>query len=129
MVLLQALELERIPTRAEVEAELHRPKGYGKQRLPSSHMSDISARGSRPEGKSPSSHVTEVVVQRDIDMRLGGLEASMKLILEHLQIPLQRSSIAPQVPERVRSAEDSSAGKPQEEIHRNASERLQEVCM
>jgi hypothetical protein len=129
MVLLQALELERTPTRAEVEAELHRPKGYGKQRLPSSHMSDISARGSRPEGKSPSSHVTEVVVQRDIDMRLGGLEASMKLILEHLQIPLQRSSIAPQVPERVRSAEDSSAGKPQEEIHRSASERLQEVCM
>jgi hypothetical protein len=57
MVLLQALELKESLTRAELETELQRSKGYDKQRIPSSHMSNNSARASCPEGKFPSNHV------------------------------------------------------------------------
>jgi hypothetical protein len=130
MVLLQALELERTPTRAELETELQRPKGYAKQRIPSSHMSDISAGASRLEHRSPSSCVTDVALQRDMDIRLGGLEASMKLILEHLQILQVKGNIALfAVTQHVECGEDSSAAKQPEEDVINASERCHEVCI
>lgn len=130
MVLLQALDLERTPTRAELEMELQRPKGYAKQRVPSSRMSDISAGASRPQCRSPSSQVTDVALQRDMDIRLGGLEASMKLILEHLQIPQVKGSVAPLgVAEHDECGEDTSAAKQPEEDIPNALERGHEVCI
>ena len=130
MVLLQALELEKSPTRAELETELQRLKGYAKFRIPSSHMLDISAGASRPDYRSPSSRVTDVAVQRDMDIRLGGLEASMKLILEHLQIPQVKGSIAlPPVIQHEECGEDNSAAKKPEEDVINALERCHEVCI
>jgi hypothetical protein len=130
MVLLQALELERSPTRAELETELQRPKGYAKHRIPSSHMSDVSGGGTQPECRSPSSRVTDVAVQRDMDIRLGGLEASMKLILQHLQIPQVKASIAPPATtQHEECGEESSGAKQAEEDVNNAMERCNQVCI
>jgi hypothetical protein len=61
-------------------------------------------------------------------MRLGGLEASMKLILEHLQIPLLKGNIAPLAIEHEESAEDNLATKQLDKEVLNVSERWQEVC-
>jgi hypothetical protein len=62
-----------------------------------------------------------------MDMRLGGLEASMKLILDYLQIPLLKGNITRHVVEHVKSEKDNSAIKQPDEEVSNALERWQEV--
>jgi hypothetical protein len=49
---------------------------------------------SRHEGRSPSSHVSDLATKRDLHVRIGGLEASMQLIMDQLQIMTATSSLA-----------------------------------
>jgi hypothetical protein len=82
MLLIQAADLERSPTREEIEVELLRPKGASKRSAGSSPMSAIYGGGSQS-----SSRGYEVASATDVDRRLGGLEESMKLVLQLLGAP------------------------------------------
>ena len=65
-----------------------------------------------------------------MDIRLGGLEASMKLILEHLQIPQVKGSIAPLVvAQHDECGEDTSTTKQPKEDIVNALGRCHKVCI
>jgi hypothetical protein len=107
MLLLQALELERSPTREEIEHELARVKGAGKRKVGSMDISDMSASASKQQERSPSSQVSKISTERDLHARIGGLEENMKLILQHLRIGEVKATEANTAKEDMTNADNS----------------------
>jgi formiminotetrahydrofolate cyclodeaminase len=69
----------------------------------------MSARASGHEGKSPSSHSLNLIIKTDLHTCIGGLEASMQLIMDHLQIPPSTSNLAENRQTKMPSAHNSAA--------------------
>lgn len=84
MPLFQALELERVPSRVELELELSRKKGAGSTRRKgaSSTVSNVSpVAGWRSMDDSPNSGNPVVTLRQEYDARIAGMEKDLKTIL------------------------------------------------
>jgi hypothetical protein len=69
----------------------------------------MSARASRHEERSPSNHVSDLATERDLHARIGGLKASMQLIMDHLQIPTATSCLSENRQTKMPSTYNSAA--------------------
>ena len=75
-----------MPTRSEIEAELQSRREDAVRRAGKSHLTDGSRGGGKVDLSSPSSHVSNAGVDRDLHKRILGLEENMKLIMAALKI-------------------------------------------
>ena len=82
----QNSNLERVPTRSEIEAELQSQREDAVRRVGKSHLIDGSRGGDKVSLSSPSSRVSNGGVDRDLHKRMLGLEENMKLIMATLKI-------------------------------------------
>jgi hypothetical protein len=87
-VLLQAVELQRDPSREKIESEMQRQKARKKQPVGTSNVSHISAGASQVQMPSPSLAMEVKCLKRDVDTRMSGMEANMKAIMTALNIPI-----------------------------------------
>lgn len=86
--LLQAVELQRDPSREEIECEMQRQKPRKKQPVGISNVSHISASASRVQVPSPSLEMEVKSMKRDFYTRMDGMEAHVKAIMTALNIPV-----------------------------------------
>lgn len=82
----QSEDLERVPTRSEIEAELKSRREDAVRRAGKSHLTDGSRKGGKIDLSSPSSRVSNAGVVRDLHKRMLGLEENMKFIMAALKI-------------------------------------------
>jgi hypothetical protein len=87
---MQAIELERSPTRVEIERELARDKNAPRKLIPRSET-------------SPSSRVSDAQPEQDSDWRRS-IEKNIECIMQHLQIPVV-------TPMKAASAKSSSSSE------------------
>ena len=83
IVLVQAAELQRDPSREEIELEMLREKSRKKQPVGTSNVSHFSGSGSGVQEPS-----TSLAMERDLYTRMTTMEASMKAIMAALNNPL-----------------------------------------
>jgi hypothetical protein len=84
---VQAAELQRDPSREEIELEMLRPKSRKKQPAGTPNVSHISGSGSGIQEPSTSLAMEFKSMKRDFYTRMAGMEASMKAIMTALNIP------------------------------------------
>ena len=82
----QSLDLERVPTRSEIEAELQLRREDATRRGGKSHLTDGSRGGGKVGLSSPSSRVSNAGEDQDLYKRMLGLGENMKLIMAALKI-------------------------------------------
>ena len=82
----QSCELERAPTRSDIEMELKQRRDDAARKAGKSHVSDGSRGGAKADVGSPSSRVSHMGEDRGLLARMEGLEESMKLIMAALNI-------------------------------------------
>jgi hypothetical protein len=87
-VLLQAVELQRDPSREKIESEMQRQKARKKQPVGTSNVSHISAGASQVQMPSPSLAMEVKCLKRDFYTRMSGMEANVKAIMTALKIPV-----------------------------------------
>jgi hypothetical protein len=87
-VLVQAAELQRDPSREEIELEMLREKSRKKQPVGTPNVSHISGSGSGVQEPSTSLAMEFKSMKRDFYTRMAGMEASMKAIMTALNIPV-----------------------------------------
>lgn len=87
-VLLQAVELQRDPSREEIESEMQWQKARKKQPVGCSNVSHISAGASQAEMPSPSLAMEVKFLKRDFYTRMSAMEAHVKAIMQHLNVPV-----------------------------------------
>jgi hypothetical protein len=87
-VLVQAAELQRDPSREEIEYEMLRQKSRKKQPVGTPNVSYISGSGSGAQVPSTSLAMEVKSMKRDFYTRMAGIEASMKAIMTALNIPI-----------------------------------------
>lgn len=80
-ILMQTIELDRVPTREEIEMELQIRKGDEIRKVGTSHMSVISYERNKFDRNSPSNHMANMGQDRDVYTYMEGLENNMKFIL------------------------------------------------
>ena len=85
---MQAAELQRDPSREEIELEMLREKSRKKQPVSTPNVSPISGSGSRVQEPSTSLAMEFKSMKRDFYTRMAGMEASMKAIMTALNIPV-----------------------------------------
>ena len=104
-LLLQALDLDRSPTREELEIEIGRCKGSVKRKGGYSGASELSWWRTEQDYPSPPSRTSERTVEQNLGKRLGGLETALQHIMSHLNIPPLKAP-----PEEQNDKQPSSAG-------------------
>ena len=82
----QSCELERAPTRSDIEMELKLRREDAARKAGKSHVSDGSRGVGIADYGSPSSRVSHMGEDRGLLKRMEGLEESMKLIMAALNI-------------------------------------------
>ena len=87
-MLLQAAELQRDPSRAEIESEMQRQKARSKQPVGCSNVSHISAGASHAEMPSPSLAMEVKCFKREYHARMSAMEANVKAIMTFLNVPV-----------------------------------------
>ena len=87
-VILQVVELQRDPSREEIEYEMQRQKPCKKQPVSTSNVSHISASASRVQVSSPSLELEVKSMKRDFYTQMDGIEPSVKAIMTDLNIPI-----------------------------------------
>ena len=85
---MQAAELQRDPSREEMEYEMLRQKSRKKQPVGTPNVSYISGSGSGAQVPSTSLAMEVKSMKRDFYTRMAGMEASMKAIMTALNIPV-----------------------------------------
>jgi hypothetical protein len=85
---VQAVELQRDPSREEIELEMLRQKSRKKQPVGTPNVSHISASGSGVQEPSTSLAMEFKSMKCDFYARMAGMEASMKAIMTALNIPV-----------------------------------------
>ena len=87
-MLLQAVGLQRDPSREEIEPEMQRQKARKKQHVCTSNVSHISAGASQMQMPSPSLVMEVKCLKRDFYTRMSVVEANVKAIMTTLNIPV-----------------------------------------
>ena len=105
---MQAIELERSPTRVEIERELARSKNAPRRLNPRSET-------------SPSSRVSDAQPEHDSDWRRT-IEKNLERIMQHLQIPVV-------IPVKAASAKSSSSSESTGTDNSRKPDQVQESLM
>ena len=87
-VLLHVIELQRDPSREEIESEMQRQKARKKQLVGTSNLSHISAGASQMQMPSPSLAIEVKCLKREFYTRMSTMEANVKAIMTFLSVPV-----------------------------------------
>ena len=85
-MLLQAVELQRDPSREEIESGMQRQKARKKQHVGTSNVSHISASASQVQMPSSSLAMEIKCLKRDFYTQMSGMEANVKATMTTLNI-------------------------------------------
>ena len=88
IVLVHAAELQRDPSRKEIELEMLREKSRKKQPVGTPNVSHFYGSGNGVQEPSTSLAMEFKSMKRDLYTQMTGMEASMKAIMAALNIPL-----------------------------------------